>query len=816
MAVDIFNSKYSLTKENGDKENVLEVFYRVAEHLAFYEKDKLQWEKIWVQDMMDGWYRPAGSILSGVGSPTMVSLANCTTVPLKEDSIDSINECINDMMKCASRRQGLGADVSVLRPAEAKVNNSAVESTGVVPWMTYLDSMGTYVGQKGRRPAILLSLKVHHPDIFLFCESKTDLDAITNANISVQISDEFMEAVKNDSDWVMSFTTKHETIERTCRARDLFEYIAKKAHETAEPGLQFIDQMRAGSIIHQIYLATGDERFKIISTNACSEKPLAAYSCCLLGSLNMAKFPIEPENYKPILKEKAANLLRLIDNAISYEIDNKRYGVEQQKWIMEMTREAGLGITNLHQWFLNAGYQYDSDESIQMAEEFMKWYAYYAFEASQDIADEKGGAVAYLDMKIQNKDLMGSSFFRNIVNEFYDGDFTKVRRLRNLALISVAPTGTLSMTFPDPALSYGVEPATGACYWRKTRAVSKGDYDYYFILPKVVKGIMLDAIALYEDEWTDERHMDYDFLMNVNETTLDNGGELGEEVMTVIDRYFGLSSFKPAHLIDPFKKVELMSKIYKWVDAAVSVTYNLPSDCPVEVVHELYMRAWEQGIRAISIYRDGSREGILVFESPRVQTPDKPVYCEERPEDIIFTCAPKRPKDVSCEIHHCKVMGQDWLVLVGMHNDYPYEVFAGEANKEEMYVPQTVKEGVLRKIGHKYSLIVPIRKSEVEYKDIAQTFMNERYRSLTRMISLSLRHGVRPAFITDQLKKADEGITEFSSVVSRVLNKYMKNLDYEYLNNKTDDACSFCGGTDWTYVGGCRVCANCQKGSKCD
>lgn len=820
MAVDIFNTKYCHEKEDGELENVADVFWRVCEGLGKYETEGTRVR--WHQSMMEGWYRPGGSIISGVGSEQVVSLANCTTIPMLGDSIKDIMKCMSDTMHCAARRQGLGVDVSPLRPAGAPVNNAAVESTGAVPWMDFIQSMGQYVGQKGRLPAILLSLNVSHPDIMTFCKSKSELGVIENANISVQITDDFMKAVKDGAEWDLHFSMKNISIIETVNARELFALISKQACDSAEPGVQFIDEMRAGSMIHQIFRATLDGRFKIISTNACSEKPLVPYGSCMLGSLNMGMFPILVEEYKPILKEKVYQLVHLIDCAITYELENKRYGVDEQRVIMELTREIGLGFTNLHQWFINAGVQYDSDEAIVMIEEFMKWYTFYAFEASQALADVKGPAAAYTEYlgdpydsprpvsSFTNKDLMGSKFFANIVNEFYDGDWTKVRPLRNLALMSVAPTGSLSLIFPDTCISSGAEPGMPA-HWRRTRARLKGEYEWYFILPSFIKKELLEKIGFMSSFDAKE---DLAFIKNVGEATPDNGGELGKEVMEIIERYLGLGTFKPAHEIDPMQKIKMMAGIYKWVDAAVSITYNVPENTTPQQIEDIYMAAWENGVRAVSVYREGSREGILVFEPP-TQEVKKTDYCTVRPENIIFNCAPKRDTELPCEIHHCKVKGKNWLVIIGMHNGFPYEIFAGESH-EDMYVPQTVKAGVLKKVGKTYSLIVPIRRSTVEYKDIAETFMNEQYRSLTRMISLSLRHGCRPAFITDQLKKADEGITEFSSVVSRVLNKYMKTLDFQYRGEKNkNDKCSNCGLADWHYEGGCKTCSNCGA-SKCD
>lgn len=264
------NSPYATIETPAD------VFWRVASGLAALEDTKAaqaMYSNHWFALMWLGWFRPGGSVLAGVGASSLKSLLNCTTLPLSEDSLESISKCDYDIMKCAAFRQGLGFDASALRPRGAPVNNAAEESTGTVPWISKLVDNGEWVGQKGRKPAILVSLKDHHPDIYEFVCAKMEKGKLENANISVQVSNKFIEAVKADGDWELYFEfaegSKYERISKIIKAKELFDLIAEMAFKTAEPGVQYIDLLREGSMVHQIYLDTGDGRFKIISTNAC-------------------------------------------------------------------------------------------------------------------------------------------------------------------------------------------------------------------------------------------------------------------------------------------------------------------------------------------------------------------------------------------------------------------------------------------------------------------------------------------------------------------------------------------------------------------
>lgn len=953
LAVDAFNAKYAFDKEASTKETPAEVFMRVAEGLAQYEdEDKRDYYRDWWFTLMWlGWFRPGGSVIAGVGSDKKISLINCTTIPLEEDSLKGI---ISDseywMAKCASMRQGLGADLSNLRPKGAPINNAAKYSDGVVSWATKLSELGRFVGQRGRMPAILLSLKVDHPDVEDFIVSKTDLKAIVNANISVQITDEFMEAYENDEDWELKFEFKdnlYPPITRTVKARDLMDLIAKTAFDTAEPGIQLIDSMRRGSMVHQVYEATGDDRFKVISSNACcfteqnqiltdkgsitiaelrerissgeilkalsknidadtleykdivnvfvrengkpvttvnvhvsngstlectpdhkfyvfkkglveaqnliesdylfnsdnnivkvekvefntekkptfnievednhnyfvggilvknSEKPLPKFSCCNLLSPNFEMFSTDPKEYKEQLEFIVPFLVRLSDNVVTYEIENKKYPLEQQAFILNATREIGLGMTNLHGWFLKQDIAYDSDEAIKVAEEFFSYYAYQTFKASKELGKEKGSAPAW-DMVEDKSFFMKSIYFKNIVDKYFDGDYTKITHMRNMAHMSIAPSGSISLVFPKPVVSTGVEPMYAPAYWKRTRAIKQGVYTHYFTVPPRVKEYVLSKLKDPEDETGLDQSEDYLKLKLFPGSKEDNDGSIGTELKNIIDRAVPKGFFKAAHEINPLQKVKLMGKLYKWIDAAVSCTYNLPRTATVEDVKSIYVEAYKAGVRAVSVYVEGSREGILITDDPVTYAKkySKTVegVCSDRPLTIAPTCAPKRPKELPCDIHHTSVKGEMFLVMVGLMDGHPFEVFAGPS--EDLYLPKSCNEGIITKEGGgKYALHVTIRRSPVVYQDLASVLMSDDQKALTRLLSLSLRHGVPPKFIVEQLKKSNGNITAFSTAVARVLSKYIGTFNLEGDESK----CPECGENSLIFTEGCIKCAN--------
>ena len=340
-----------------------------------------------------------------------------------------------------------------------------------------------------------------------------------------------------------------------------------------------------------------------------------------------------------------------------------------------------------------------------------------------------------------------------------------------------------------------------------TRAIEKGEEIYYFVIPNGIKEYILTKL--------DKNTAEYRLLNTFTGSELDNDGKIGIPLKAIIDENIG-DFIKPAHLIDPIQKIKLMGNVYKFIDAAVSVTYNMHKDTTPDDVEDIYMEAYKQGVRAVSVYRDGCRPGVLIFEDPITNTKK---FNEEsikacsgnRPKYIVPNYAPKRPKILKCDIFHTSIKGEVWTVLVGLLDNLPYEIFCG--NSEDIYLPKTCKEGTITKTkSSKYSLDIMIRNSPVEYKQLTNVLMNDEQKALTRLLSLNLRHGVLPQFIVSQLKKTDGDITAFSTAISRVLSKYIK--DYKFKDG--ENRCPNCDKDTLVYMENCMKCVEPECGySRC-
>lgn len=790
MKIDIFKKKYL----NSDTESVTDCFNRIVSEVSSVsiESDKDHWKHIWIDEFLNDMWRPGGSIIAGVNKKDRkISILNCTTIPLEGDSLEDIFKCRYESAKAAAYRQGLGVDFSQLRPSGAKINNSAEIAEGVVGWMKAIDNLGNEVGQAARKPALLFSIKIDHPDVLNVIKAKIDLKQIQNANISIQVTDDFMTAVANDDDWEMKFVVNggSEVISQTTKATELFNFLCDTAYRCSEPGIQFIDLMKRFSIQESL-------GYKIHSSNACSEKPLPKYGGCLLMSLNMNKVPhVNDQNFKPYIEKITKSMVRFGDNVVQYEIEHPHKSpLPQQLELLKQTRELGMGVTNIHKWLYNQGFEYDTNEGISAIEEFYRWYAYYTFKASCELAIEREPCLGWSNAK-SNNTIIETEYLTSMFDEFPDlKELYYKTGIRNAALLSQAPAGSVGMTFSDEVISSGIESIIAPYYWRRTRAVNRGRWDYYFVLPNFIKDLLLKSEM---DEF------DRKVIESISGSILDNEGVAGEEIIKIIKKYLNVKLLKGAHEIDPFKKIEMIGKVQKYVDAAISVTFNLTDDFPIEENRRLFMEAYKRKVKAISIHRPSNREAIFFFEFPikKDDFKEKPV----RPEDIRYVFAPERPNKLPCESY--RVLKHH--VIVGLMNDKPYEVFIIDTDKkipESGFIERVRKQGGASKKYVLYDETDAIIIDNLTDSEVS----NDEIKAITRLVSSNLRHGVAMDFVCEQLNKCGNSISSYPKMLGRVLKKY------KFMNTKKDSD-TICPNCNEILVknAGCLECLSCGWG-KCE
>lgn len=851
FSIDAFNKKYRLNKN----ETYVQALKRVCDFVASVEKTpKLQkyWSERWFDEIYNDWFKPAGSIMQSAGSEKNISLGNCVTISLGANDLDKewdslegiIRNTAYTVAKSAAYRQGLGVDFSSLRPAGMKVNNSSNISTGSTHWMQFIDNIGYYVGQNGRIPAMLFSLSCSHPDIEDFIKIKSDLHKIQNANISVQCTNKFYEAAIKDEDWELVFEIpeikagqkvyidvnsrdescqqdkkgwyyiakkdrKYERISKKVKAKELLELIAKKMCVSAEPGIQNIDIMHKYS--NSDYVLDEDSGYNsvIISTNACSEQALSRDSLCILASINMGKFSTQYQDFIQELEVIAESINRFLDNVNECEIRYNTFAIPNQKLAIEKLRRTGAGFTNMGAWLLKSGYEYGTDQCNNSVSLFMRAYNFFLYKSSIALGKEKGNFGLFDKEKFEE-----SPFIKRMIEDFglnFDS-------MRNVTCSSIAPTGTLSLTFRDMVMSYGIEPAFGLYYWKRTRM--SGQYEYYFCVPHIVREIFDKA----------------GYKIPIESDTIKDtwNGDTGKKIAKFIEENkdkVGIK-FKPQTEINPLDKLDLMSGVMKWVDSSISTTFALPENSDWKDVYNFILEAYKKEIKSISAFPDKKMYGIvssipfkelatkLINEGINIHkqnfSEDESKQLEHiakynlEGEHITVSKAPKRPKELKCDLHHVKISKKldkirtfDYVVFVGLlNNNEPYEVFVMENGT----LDKRYKTGkIVKKTRGKYN----VELEDLSIEDITKD-VTDSEDVLTRMVSTSLRHGVEIQFLVQQLEKSKGDLYNFSRVIARVLKKYIKDGIIV-----TGEKCDECGSQEIKRQDGCKVCQICGY-SKCE
>lgn len=818
LAANVWMNKYALRDDDHVYElNPDMMHHRLAREYARIERrypNAMSEEEIYELLKDFRYIVPQGSPMSGIGNDfQVVSLSNCFVIGNSgnSDSYGGIMKIDQEQVQLMKRRGGVGHDLSHIRPAGSPVKNSALTSTGIVPFMARYSNTTREVAQGGRRGALMLSISIKHPDAESFIDAKLEQGKITGANVSVKVTDEFMECVRSGKPFVQQYPidSDHPMVKKEINARALWDKIIANAWSSAEPGVLFWDTIIRESVPD----CYADFGYRTVSTNPCGEIPLCPYDSCRLQAINLYSYvenPFTPEarfNFE-LFREHVKKGQRLMDDLIDLELEKvdrilhkieadpeseEIKQVEHNLWLnIKMKcmegRRSGFGITAEGDMLAAMGLQYGTEEATEFAVRVQRELALAAYGSSVTLAKERGSFPIYNAKREENNPMI-----RRIAEadpELY-AEMTKYGR-RNIALLTIAPTGTVSICTQTTS---GIEPVFLVNYKRRKK-INPNDKDTS--KQKIIKDESGDYFEEYNVfhpkfiDWLRINHYDVDHVMTMDDA----------ELAKVIEKspYHHATSAD----IDWVNKVKMQGAIQKWVDHSISVTVNIPKETSKEVVSRIYETAWESGCKGCTIYREGSRNGVLVSNSEAKK--DSPVFAESK--------APKRPKKLEAEIVRFKNDKEDWIAVVGMYEGRPYEIFTGRA--ESFLVPKFVEKGWVIRVKEKgdeharYDFqFLDQDGYHITMEGLSRMFKKE-YWNYAKLISGVLRHGMPIPSVVELIGKLNfdtDSITTWSNGVARALKRYIKD------GTETGEVCPDCGGK-LIYSGGCKSCPNCGW-SKC-
>ena len=806
LATQVWMSKYAKRNLAGDfveaspEERLKEIAFEIYLAGCKYNDDFELTQQEIEDYLMSLTILPGGSGLYGIGNEYSVStLGNCFVVSLNnEDSYGSILKVDEEIVQIAKRRGGIGVDISCLRPSGASVSNSAGSSTGAVSFVQRYSNTTREVAQSGRRGALMISISVNHPDIMDFINLKLDKTKATGANLSIRVTDEFMRAVEADGDFVLRYpvdipakpryeVTNQAEVRRTVKARTIWDAMMKAAHDCAEPGILYWDTITRESP------ADCYPEFKTEGTNPCSEIPLSPYDSCRLLSVVLPKHVLNP--YTPdatfdtqAFKKSAAAATIMMDNIIDLEIEKidriiakiqsdpemyetKRRELQLWKNIRRTTvngRRAGISAIGYGDTLAMLGLKYGTDEANNFAETIQHVFARAVYCTDASLAITRGAFPAFNEYSFSQ-----SEFIKRVLPEdVYES--CRVFGLRNIALLTEPPAGTLSIIAGN--ITSGIEPVFMPVYYRK-RKTTKTDPNATFTDITGDKFIEYPVIHPGVLNWIRVAHPE----IYIETLTKQRLSELISE-----SPYAGCS----ANEIDPLSKIEFQGMLQQWIDHSISVTHNLPKDVSIKTVSDIYMAAWKSGCKGCTIYRDGSRDGILTSETTETTGKTHKYY------NSI-----KRPKNVPCDILYPTINGKKFIIMVGFVDGVPFEVFARAKGDHDI----TNTTGILsRKKSGYYNLLDNDKKLLID--NVGQNLETPDWEVTTRLLSWGMRHGGDITYAVEQMQEAPGNIMDVTKVLARTLKKYANPTTKTRI-------CPECGG-EMKVEGGCSLCKDCGF-SKC-
>jgi ribonucleoside-diphosphate reductase alpha chain len=750
---------------------------------------------------------PQGGPMTGIGNNFQVaSLSNCFVVGNGADSYGGIIMVDQEQVQLMKRRGGVGHDLSHIRPKGSPVKNSALTSTGIVPFMERFSNSTREVAQDGRRGALMLSVSIKHPDSEEFIDAKMVEGKVTGANVSVKIDDEFMEAVRDRTIYHQKYPidSNKPIYTKDTDAVKLWEKIVFNAWKSAEPGILFWDTIIRESV-PDCYADLG---YKTVSTNPCGEIPLCPYDSCRLIAINLYSYvdhPFTPQaKFNFDLFGKHVQLTqKIMDDIIDLELEKidaiynkiisdpedeeiKRVEIKLWKKIREMAvngRRTGIGITAEGDMLAALGLRYGSDTAIDFSVEVQKRLALEAYHGSVNLAKERGPFPIYDTKREKN-----NPFIQRLANaepELYQE--MAIYGRRNIALLTIAPTGTTSLMTQTTS---GIEPVFMPVYKRR-RKVNPNDKD-----------ARVDFVDEVGDCWEEYIVFHHKFKLWMEINGYDTKRNYTNEEL---DRLVAKSPYYKAtsNDIDWLSKVRMQGEIQKWVDHSISVTINLPEEATEELVNKLYFTAWESGCKGVTVYREGSRSGVLLSTKDKVK-------------DGIFPT--KRPETLEADIVRLQNNKEKWIAFIGLIDGKPYEIFTGLADDEDgILLPRSVTQGWILKSRDEQG----VSRYDFQYRNsrgykttiegLSYKF-NPIFWNYAKLISSVLRHGMpinKVVELVTSLQFDVESINTWKNGVARALKKYIPN------GTAAEDAkCEGCGSSNVIYQEGCLICQNCGS-SKC-
>ena len=842
LAARVWVNKYAMKDSFGNiyEKSPEDMHWRIANEVARMEqkyKNPISAQEIF--GLLDHfrYIIPAGSPMTGIGNDYQIaSLSNCFVIGLDgdADSYGAILRIDEEQVQLMKRRGGVGHDLSHVRPKGSPVNNSALTSTGLVPFMERYSNSTREVAQDGRRGALMLSVSIKHPDAEAFVDAKMEEGKVTGANVSVKITDSFMEAAVNDRPFVQQFPINAEqpTYSKEISAKKLWEKIVHNAWKSAEPGVLFWDTIIRESL-PDCYADLG---FRTVSTNPCGEIPLCPYDSCRLLSINLYSYVKNPFTEEAtfdfdLFRKHALLAQRLMDDIVDLEMEKIDRIMEKIKsdpqndevkhaeyhlWekIKEKSgkgRRTGVGITAEGDMIAAMGLRYGTEEATKFAVEVHKTLALSAYRSSVTMAQERGAFSIFEAERERNNPFVLR--IKEADPQLYS-DMMKHGR-RNIACLTIAPTGTTSLMTQTTS---GIEPVFLPVYTRR-RKVNPNDTDVHVDYVDEV-GDSFEEYIVYH-----KKFLEWMKINGLDTTKKYTQAEINDLVKR--SPYYKAT----ANDVDWLMKVRMQGAIQKWVDHSISVTVNLPNNVDEALVNKLYVEAWRSGCKGCTIYRDGSRSGVMITVSKkdkkkkndngRETSQDSDLNSSEEKHEHVCTppqVVEERPQVLDCDVVRFQNNKEKWVAFVGLLDGYPYEIFTGLQDDDEgIVLPKSVTKGKIIKQTnadgtHRYDFQCENKRGyKTTVEGLSEKF-NPEYWNYAKLISGVLRYRMpidHVIHLVGSLQLKDESINTWKNGVERALKKYV--TDGTTVSGQT---CPICGQETLVYQEGCLICTNCGA-SRC-